>query len=425
MRILFVNCVYSSGSTGKIVFDTVGYLREHGHEAFVVYGNGRKAISFGDSQVHKITFRWEQVLHVFLTRLGISLMYGGMPFATYRLIKLINRVCPDVVHLHCINGNTINIFRVLRFLGDNKIPTVVTHHAEFYYTGNCGHSFTCRLWFEKECRGCKNFRYATNSYTWSTAHRSWCAMKKAFNCFEKNNLVFTAVSPWVLERASFSPIVKGFRCEVVKNGVETAIFHPHFDYPLLRERISNLKSKIVFHCTAFFWPDNRNHIKGGWYVVEMARRFPDVTFIIAAIRTKVLIELPDNIYVWGRTTSQMELAMLYSSANVTLVPSQKETYSMICAESLCCGTPVIGFLSGGPESISLHDYSYFVSYGDIEALERVLSQCLSRQFDNHAIAHRAKEEYDKAIMAEKYVEIYKGLLHNSSDYLTASPESII
>ena len=55
---------------------------------------------------------------------------------------------------------------------------------------------------------------------------------------------------------------------------------------------------------------------------------------------------------------QSELAAFYSLADVTLLTSEKETFSMVCAESLCCGTPVVGFQAGAPEGISLPAVSY-------------------------------------------------------------------
>ncbi len=33
---------------------------------------------------------------------------------------------------------------------------------------------------------------------------------------------------------------------------------------------------------------------------------------------------------------------------------------MVTAESLCCGTPVVGFTAGGPESIAIDAFSNFV-----------------------------------------------------------------
>lgn len=413
MKVFFVNCVYKRGSTGKIVYDTVNYLRDNGHEAVVAYGSGNKEPTKEDGQVHKIVYRWEQAIHELMVRLGLVLMYGGLPLSTYRVKSLIKKEQPDIVHLHCINGNTVNIYALLRFLAKKQIPTVVSHHAEFFYTGSCGHAFSCDKWFTSECEKCEHVCYATRSRTCNVAHRAWNKMKDSFSRFNEGMLFFTAVSPWVKKRSELSPIVKGRQCVVVKNGVETSIFHPCPNREELRKIIPNLNEKIVFHSTAAFCPESRNHLKGGWYVVELAKRMPEVTFIVAAINMIYKGSLPANLYVWGRTKTQEELAMLYSSADVTLITSKKETFSMICAESLCCSTPVVGFEAGGPETITLSQYGTFVPYGEIGSIEKAIRACLTSVIDRDDLASMACDEYNKNRMASNYLDIYYELLNNT------------
>lgn len=79
----------------------------------------------------------------------------------------------------------------------------------------------------------------------------------------------------------------------------------------------------------------------------------------------------------GSCKSREELASLYSVANVTLMLSKRETYSMVTAESLCCGTPVVGFLAGGPESIAIEKFSAFVEYGDLKAIKASICKIIT------------------------------------------------
>jgi len=52
---------------------------------------------------------------------------------------------------------------------------------------------------------------------------------------------------------------------------------------------------------------------------------------------------------------------------------------MVCAESLSCGTPVVGFQAGAPEIISIKRFSEFVPQGDIDALKDVVRNWLSKK----------------------------------------------
>ena len=64
-------------------------------------------------------------------------------------------------------------------------------------------------------------------------------------------------------------------------------------------------------------------------------------------------------------------------ANLTILTSQFETFSMVCAESLCSGTPVVGFKAGAPEQISIQQYSEFVEYGKIDE-KKISNECIGK-----------------------------------------------
>lgn len=86
---------------------------------------------------------------------------------------------------------------------------------------------------------------------------------------------------------------------------------------------------------------------------------------------------------------------------------------MPCAESLCCGTPVVGFMAGAPEQIALEKYSEFVPFGDLDGLECALRRWLGRQdTDRQAIAREAKQTYSAETMAEEFMDVYRRLLWN-------------
>lgn len=80
---------------------------------------------------------------------------------------------------------------------------------------------------------------------------------------------------------------------------------------------------------------------------------------------------------------------------------------MPVAESLCCGTPVVGFKAGGPETITIPEYSKFVEYDDTNALENVICEFMNKEFCKEEISERARVKYSKREMALEYLELYK------------------
>ena len=111
--------------------------------------------------------------------------------------------------------------------------------------------------------------------------------------------------------------------------------------------------------------------------------------------------------MWGKAKNQRELGWLYANAEITILTSKKETFSMVCAESLCCGTPVVGFKAGGPESISIPDFTSFVNFADLESMSAEVKRFLNNSFNRDTISERAISLYSKRIMAKNYLDIYK------------------
>ena len=119
-----------------------------------------------------------------------------------------------------------------------------------------------------------------------------------------------------------------------------------------------------------------------------------------------------NIKFVGVVTNQADLAALYSMSSITLLTSKRETFSMICAESLCCGTPVIGFKAGAPETISIPEYSSFFKFGDINSMYKAVKKTLySSQSDRAVIIEKAHKTYSAETMAQNYISIYRNVAY--------------
>lgn len=74
---------------------------------------------------------------------------------------------------------------------------------------------------------------------------------------------------------------------------------------------------------------------------------------------------------------------------------------MICAESLSCGTPVVGFTAGALEQISLKEYSEFLDNGDTDGMFKVINKYLGIKESMliKEIENKIKEVYSKKIMS--------------------------
>lgn len=401
-KVMHINCAVS-GSTGKIISDIADHAgREYEMLLCAPGGPGTNK----NIRYFRTSFAREQGIYRRLNYL-YGFQYGFAPISTAKIKGLIKKEKPDIVHLHCTNGFMVNIYSLLHQLKKQRIPTVITNHAEFFYSGGCPYTYDCDRW-QIGCGKCPQVYMATGGKLRDTSAVAWRRMKKALSGLERAMMV--SVSPWVRERAAQSPVTVELSQQVILNGVNTNVFAWR-DSVQLREKYGFPENaKIVFHPTASF-SESESDRKGGRFVIELARRLADqnVFFLVAGKHAKGL-DVPPNMVLLGQISNQVELAEYYALADITVVAGKRETFNMPVAESLCCGTPVVGFRAGGPESIAIEGYGRFLPYGDTDELTEQVKQLLQQNYDKREIAGRAKKIYAAEIMAKRYLEVYQQLL---------------
>lgn len=394
MKVIQINVTYNQGSTGRLTADIHQFLIRHGVDSFVIYG-------FGDSHDDPFVKRAapEIIRKCQSLRSRITgYAYEGCWISTRRILKMLDAEKPDVVHLQCINGYMVNICKLLSYLKEEQIPTVMTLHAEFPYTTGCSHAVNCEKW-KTGCHHCGeagNTRPA--SWFFDRSQSEWLRFKKAYDGFK--HLYVCGVSDWVTNRCTESPFYSNARIATVMNGINTDVFY-YRKSSEHRNRFADEHEKIILHVT----PNFSEPVKGGIHVIEMARRFPNVKFVVVG-DDGAGHEFPSNLTFIAHTENQDELACYYSMADLTLLTSVRETFSMVCAESLCCGTPVVGFRAGAPESIAIPQYSSFSEQGNDDALAEEISFWLSRSFTHEEVSREAINRYSTERMCSQYYDIY-------------------
>ena len=172
-----------------------------------------------------------------------------------------------------------------------------------------------------------------------------------------------------------------------------------------------IKGYFTKKTVLFVTSDFNSPVKGGNYVLELAKMLPEYNFLVVCSGEVDTLGL-NNVKHIGFINNQKDLATIYSFADVTLLASKRETFSMPVAESLCCGTPIAGFLAGGPESIAIEEYCDFVEYGNIKMLKEALIRQMNSDYNPKEIALKAKEKYSFKTMAKSYYKIYTELLED-------------
>lgn len=394
MKVLVVDVNCETSSTGEIAKSLVACLKDEGHEAVLCYGRGSVSREPG---VYKFGIDWETRIHAGLTRLtGYTGCFS--PFSTKKLLMFMEAFKPDVVHLHELHAYFVNIAPIVEYLKRNKIKTIWTFHCEFMYTGKCGYAYECERW-KVGCGKCPHLHDYVSTLFFDKTHQQWEKKRKLFEGWTDLHIV--TPSQWLADRVLMSFLTQA-DISVIHNGIDTNTFYPR-DTSGLKQLFGIKEAKKIVLSVGSNLMTER---KGGRFVLELAAAMPEYLFILVGADEQPGLQIPNNVLMLGVIEDKATLAKYYSLADIFVICSSRETFSLVCAESLCCGTPVVGFKNGAAEEISIPEHSSFVEYADIGELLKVL-KANSKEKVRCKVSDDACRKYNYTASWHKYKVIYE------------------
>lgn len=195
MKLLQVNTIVNSGSTGRIAEDIGKTAAKAGFDSYIAAGDTSRpskstTIQVGDNFVRNC--------HGLKTLLFDRHGFGSIA-ATKVFIKELDKIKPDIVHLHNIHGYYLNIEIIFNYLKKIETPVVWTLHDCWPFTGHCTFfdRVNCSKW-QTECNHCPNQKGYPRSIGLDQSRRNFYDKKKIFSGVEnlKNRYaIFVAGQP--------------------------------------------------------------------------------------------------------------------------------------------------------------------------------------------------------------------------------------
>lgn len=392
MKILQINAVYGYKSTGIIVRDIEKYLIDNGHISYIAY---QTALDPTENS-HKTGNELDWKIHALYSRVFGKQAYASW-FATKGLINYIRKIAPDIVHFHNLHSNFVNLNMLCDFLAENNIPTVITMHDCWFFTGKCTHyaAVKCDRW-QTTCGDCPQNKCEQPSLFFDCTSK---VLKDRTDHLNKiNNLTLVGCSKWIANEAGKS-LIKNADIKVVHNGVDTSIFTPHEND--FRKKY-NLENEFVILGMANKWclEINKNTVKT---IIEKNK---DTKIIIVGCtdEQKDSFEQYDHVICLGFIKDRQELADVYAASDVFVNLTHADTLPTVNMECICCGTPVITYnCCGSPELVD-EDSGFVVEEDDVESLLLRIQQIKEKPLAFNVKEKQAK--FDKNTCYKKYLDIY-------------------
>lgn len=415
MRILLVNGVYGYASTGTIVRDIQIICEQQGIDCYVAYSE----TNIPQEKIHngyKIGVVWEKKLHALLCRINGKQAYFSH-IATRGLIKYIERIQPNIVHLHTIHGNYLNMPMLLTYLAKKCIRTIITMHDCWYYTGGCFHytQVGCFKW-QHNCSNCPKKKDDTPAYLFDKSSQILADRKHLFDAIP--NLIITGVSQWICDESK-KGIFRDKNVVVIHNGIDTTIFKPTAlqdldDTGSLHELQKKVSGHFVIMGLAGKWLETINREALLYILCQMKDNDCFLLFGFDETKQKLLESLHlsvtqrKKVLTFGYTTNRKQLAALYSMADVFVNCTHEESFSLINVEPQACGTPVVTYSNTGAQETVDNKCSYGVETGDYNALWnkiQLIRRNTKKQYSKDCIRW-VKDNFEMPKNYQKYLDLY-------------------
>lgn len=405
MRVLQINTLANSGSTGRIAEEIGSVLLANGHESYIAFGRG---LPTSKSKLIRIGTQFDNYTHglksLFLDRHGF-----GSAAATNKLVVEIQKIKPDVIGLHNLHGYYLNIEILFNYLKNANIPVIWTLHDSWSYTGHCTFydSVNCSKW-KSCCYACPKKNKYPSSFLFDQSKRNYLDKKFLFSQLEKLHLV--TPSKWLANEVSQS-FLTSKRLSVIHNGVDLDVFNIYSNSDCLdfKKRFDLDLSKKIILGVANIW-DKR---KGLDDFLKLRSILSDDYFIVLiGLKTNQIKALPKGIYGIRRTENLQDLSLWYSIADVFVNPTYQDNFPTTNLESLACGTPVITYNTGGsPEAIDEHT-GFVVDKGDIDGIVEKLKELKELNYQRISLACRTRAEtlYNKETRYLDYLHVFEEMV---------------
>jgi glycosyltransferase involved in cell wall biosynthesis len=315
----------------------------------------------------------------------------------------------NLLHIHWINNEVARIKDFHLFSG----KSIITLHDEWFYCGTEHYA----LEQSDKARFIEGYTAQNKDVSSIDLNRIiWELKKKYYQDIE--DVIFTVPSTWLRNRAISSYLMKNMDVRVIPNPIDTQIFSQQ-DTTNYKKELGVADDDFVLAFGAV--GGKLSKIKGYDLLVDALKLLSNercisgrMKLVVFGGKTRLKRRLQgfESIEV-GHISQEQDLALLYSTASITVVPSRVESFGQVAAESLSCQTPVVAFNYSGITDIVDHQKTgYLAEPFDVESLASGILWFYNLSLEERKIIgvrgrESIKKRFDSEVVAKQYIILYR------------------
>ena len=334
--------------------------------------------------------------------------------------NIINKYEIDLLHLHWIGNNTLTIEEIGRI----KVPIIWTLHDQWAFCGAEHYAFPPEGDLEKN----SSYRFISgynkinrdygekgldlDAWTWKRKKKSW---KKPMN--------IVCPSTWLSSCAKKSSLMSSWPISTIPYPINLNKWKP-IDSNLARDLLNLPKDNIPIVLFGAIGGTNDPR-KGSGLLFDAFLYLKELVKGTHLDNLRVIIfgqsepEQKPNIgfhYSYlGKISDDIALRLLYSAANLMVVPSIQDNFPQTATESHACGTPVVSFKTGGLTDIIDHKITgYLADPFQSKSLAKGIKYILDSSENGKLLGinarYKAERLWEEKLIASKYKKLYQEII---------------
>ncbi len=400
MKILHVNYSDTFGGASIAVKRLHDILNQNNIDSFLLVSEKKKF----EEKIINIPKNSEKIKNLLKESLNrkLSNLVNRNEFQSFslnlipsKLITMINKINPDIVNLHWIGNETISIKDIKKI----KSKVVWTMHDMWPFCAT--EHYTLKNEFIDGYKLSKNKKifnlFNLDNYIWNLKKNNYGNIEKII-----------CTSEWMYEKAKKSQLFKNKKMKIIPLPIDQNFWKPvNRDHAKKFLGINKGQKIIVFGADNFL----KNKRKGFNFLVKAVSQLKKENIFDYKVftfgETKNLNELKSlNIENLGYINDDVTKKILYSAADLTVIPSIVEAFGLVAQESIQCGTPCVIFNNTGLTSIIEHKKNgYVADYKSEIDLKNGIEWCIKNiNKDESNIYELSKKKFDSNIIISSYID---------------------
>ena len=335
-------------------------------------------------------------------RFAFSPAAAGADISNHPLVKQ-----ADIIHLHWINFGFLSMDSLEKLFALEK-PIVWTMHDMWTFTGGCHYSRGCDH-FLTHCQYCP---YLAKPDKYDI---SFTQFERKAAIYSTTKMALISPSKWLNDLTKKAYLTKNIQALAIPNCLDITIFKPEIKSEV--RAILNLPTdKILILFAGANTQDPRkgfDYFKEAMKICNASQENIEV-LIFGKSNPGSFDSFPVPVHYLGKITETEKMVNVYNAADMIVVPSLEDNLPNTIMEAMACGTPAVGFETGGiPEMIDHKTNGFVATLKSAKSLAEGIEWVLKHDTEGE-ISEKARQKvevfYSEKVVMEQYLSLYKSLL---------------